>query len=549
VDAKQNAIRSSLDFIENKLPEPFGVDELAGQAFFSKSYFQRLFAEIMGEPVMEYVNKRRMQRAGAALRETDESVLELALSLGYQSHEGFTRAFKAYYGVPPLRYRKANKYFMEGKIMLSSELKGSIKQHMDTIAERMAAAQTEMEAITASASAAVDTTPNGGSMLVLIGEWITFAAKAGAIAVIARDFLKGEPTVFELTDKVSGMMKQLDDTAFILHLLRFLAIIEAKRMGEREEKLFYDVIKRFDNFHNTVAGNRDDAIAVLNDLLEMIRGEIKNDAAAKLKEINVLLDTVIGEGNALYVRLQKTAEALSPNGGPTGWLGSEVAAQAELIKNSRRVFGQLSPVTQNEVTDMASHIQEASKSDEEVHIALRNIGDAAFHINIAAFNLTIETARAGKLAPADMSACADAVRQYAGSLHRANSGCAALYGEYKRLTALLHRKPKPERDPLKFLDDCVFQCRLICNQLILEAERARNGLFKAKAESVLTECKRLLEGGTETLPTFSDTVKTAAEYIKREAEARDPHGKPFAYIACELEAFAESAFIVIAASQ
>jgi hypothetical protein len=177
---------------------------------------------------------------------------------------------------------------------------------------------------------------------------------------------------------------------------------------------------------------------------------------------------------------------------------------------------------------------------EEIRVALCNIIDAAFHMNIAAFNLTIETARAGSSAPVDMQACADAVREYAGKLHHVNSECAALYGEYKKLAALLIGKPKPERDPYKFISDCIFQCELIRNQLILEAERARNNAFKDSASKITAACEELNAHGPDNARQFSDTIKNIGAEIKREAEAKGLHGRTFAFIAAELIAFAES---------
>lgn len=52
---KSNAINGSIDFIESRLTEAIDLAELAQQAFFSKTHYQRLFRAIVGEPVMEYV--------------------------------------------------------------------------------------------------------------------------------------------------------------------------------------------------------------------------------------------------------------------------------------------------------------------------------------------------------------------------------------------------------------------------------------------------------------------------------------------------------------
>ena len=116
---KSNAIDGSIDFIESRLTEAIDVGELAQRAFFSKTHYQRLFRAIVGEPVMEYVKNRRLQLACRDVRAGNTGILDIALKYGYDSHEGFTRAFKAYFGVTPYEYRKCiNKNEMVVFVML-----------------------------------------------------------------------------------------------------------------------------------------------------------------------------------------------------------------------------------------------------------------------------------------------------------------------------------------------------------------------------------------------------------------------------------------------
>jgi AraC family transcriptional regulator len=117
----KEAINSSVNFIEEKISEKsaddLNIDELAERMHFSRTHYQRLFHAIMGEPVMEYIRKRKLQQACTALRESRDTILAIALNHGYASHEGFTRAFKAHFGVTPMQYRKGQ----NGKIKLYPE--------------------------------------------------------------------------------------------------------------------------------------------------------------------------------------------------------------------------------------------------------------------------------------------------------------------------------------------------------------------------------------------------------------------------------------------
>lgn len=85
------------------------VETVANHAGFSMDYFNRIFLAHTGFTVMSYVNQMRIKKAVELLRNTDKTVLEIALEVGYDSHEGFTKAFKKHYGVTPSDYRKQNK--------------------------------------------------------------------------------------------------------------------------------------------------------------------------------------------------------------------------------------------------------------------------------------------------------------------------------------------------------------------------------------------------------------------------------------------------------
>ncbi|MGI6664518.1 MAG: AraC family transcriptional regulator [Christensenellaceae bacterium] len=99
-------IQNSLDTIEANLAEAFTVEDLAEQAALSPFYYQRLFSKLVKKPLREYIKLRRLARASEALRDTDARILDIALLFGFSSHETFTKAFKAAYGITPEQFRK-----------------------------------------------------------------------------------------------------------------------------------------------------------------------------------------------------------------------------------------------------------------------------------------------------------------------------------------------------------------------------------------------------------------------------------------------------------
>lgn len=85
------------------------VENVAEHAGFSIDYFNRIFLAHTGFTVMSYVNYMRIKKAVELLRNTEKTVLDIALEVGYDSHEGFIKAFKRIYGVAPSEYRKQNR--------------------------------------------------------------------------------------------------------------------------------------------------------------------------------------------------------------------------------------------------------------------------------------------------------------------------------------------------------------------------------------------------------------------------------------------------------
>jgi AraC-like DNA-binding protein len=93
------------DVADARYFEPLDVDDMARAAGLSKAHFSREFRRTFGESPHSYLLTRRLERAAALLRNTDNSVLEVCLSVGLQSIGSFTTSFKRMYGKSPTAYR------------------------------------------------------------------------------------------------------------------------------------------------------------------------------------------------------------------------------------------------------------------------------------------------------------------------------------------------------------------------------------------------------------------------------------------------------------
>jgi AraC-like DNA-binding protein len=93
------------DLADARYSEPLDVDRMARAAGLSRAHFSREFRQTFGESPHAYLLTRRLERAAALLRTTDNSVAEICLSVGLQSVGSFTTSFKRMFGISPTSYR------------------------------------------------------------------------------------------------------------------------------------------------------------------------------------------------------------------------------------------------------------------------------------------------------------------------------------------------------------------------------------------------------------------------------------------------------------
>lgn len=103
----RDLIKNAVKYINNLGSNITTLDDVAKNAGFSTDYFNRIFRNHTGFNVMQYVKFRKLNRAARMLRTSPErDILSIALECGYESHEGFTRAFKDQYRKTPTEYRE-----------------------------------------------------------------------------------------------------------------------------------------------------------------------------------------------------------------------------------------------------------------------------------------------------------------------------------------------------------------------------------------------------------------------------------------------------------
>jgi len=105
---RDELLAPSLAAIHREPQKPWSIQSLARVAGMSRSAFAARFSETVGEPVMEYVTRWRMQLAHSLLMESTEPLRTVAERTGYASEATFSRAFKREFGVAPGAIRRSS---------------------------------------------------------------------------------------------------------------------------------------------------------------------------------------------------------------------------------------------------------------------------------------------------------------------------------------------------------------------------------------------------------------------------------------------------------
>jgi AraC-like DNA-binding protein len=93
------------DAIDRAYSDPLDIPNLAKIASVSEAHFIRTFRATFGETPHRYLQRRRVERAMFKLTETERSVTDICLDVGFNSLGTFSRTFRDVVGVTPTEYR------------------------------------------------------------------------------------------------------------------------------------------------------------------------------------------------------------------------------------------------------------------------------------------------------------------------------------------------------------------------------------------------------------------------------------------------------------
>lgn len=98
-------ITQVLDYIQERYAEHITIEQLCRLTNSSRSYLSKRFHEEMGMRIVDYINRTRINASAQLLRETNQSVVEIAFACGFDNQSYFNKVFRRWMGMTPNQYR------------------------------------------------------------------------------------------------------------------------------------------------------------------------------------------------------------------------------------------------------------------------------------------------------------------------------------------------------------------------------------------------------------------------------------------------------------
>ena len=102
-------LQASIRYLLKNFTQNISLGEVAAQSGYTPTYYSKIFRELTGRTYVQFLNLLKVNYARMLLSTTELSILETALTSGFDSLSNFARVFKETTGISPALYRKRNK--------------------------------------------------------------------------------------------------------------------------------------------------------------------------------------------------------------------------------------------------------------------------------------------------------------------------------------------------------------------------------------------------------------------------------------------------------
>lgn len=101
--------QEALSFIEQNYQLPITVEDMANRCNLDRSYFGKVFKDMIGQSPQDFLIRYRLSKATSLLVSTSLPIGDISTQVGYPNPLHFSRAFRNVYGISPRQYRQQNK--------------------------------------------------------------------------------------------------------------------------------------------------------------------------------------------------------------------------------------------------------------------------------------------------------------------------------------------------------------------------------------------------------------------------------------------------------
>ncbi len=102
----ESLIEPALRYIKNNYSKDIKLEYLSELCQLSPNYFCGLFSQNCGKTVKEHIKSLRLKQACSLLKNTPQSIVSIAVEVGYTDCGYFNKVFKKEFGITPVQYRK-----------------------------------------------------------------------------------------------------------------------------------------------------------------------------------------------------------------------------------------------------------------------------------------------------------------------------------------------------------------------------------------------------------------------------------------------------------
>ena len=97
------------EYLITHMEERISIEKLSKRFLINQTTLKQAFKDVYGTSLAAHMKEHRMERAARLLRETGDSIAQIARSVGYESQSRFTAVFKEHFDMLPTEYRNKNR--------------------------------------------------------------------------------------------------------------------------------------------------------------------------------------------------------------------------------------------------------------------------------------------------------------------------------------------------------------------------------------------------------------------------------------------------------